>query len=614
MSPSTSSDQHRFVVFFPYNYNSVPRSFLIHEDAYVQDLEDAIGNNQNYKRLLENEELYLYKCRDLNLRPSGTLYERAVESLLRDSERMNSCYYLSKYFANGPAPKKDKIDIIVATHSVLESYTSERTMPQISKIRRLPSPSQGIRDEYGIKQCTDEKRGVHIHRPAFNYGPPTALFNHSLARLKHRLQHLDKQAELEPEDYRELALRYRFGTLVGTNISSRYKTESGTAQPNAAWDDAVRIVMEVKNEDGLRGNATLQAIISYSKILSQNKYKKYVERSNCPVVLLGIMGSRLEISTAIFTNGIYIDKLLSEELYLDAWQAEKVLRLGRIFMAVSLASSELREYYVKLEHNIRWAPRTVSTAHQFPNPLPTEGQDIAPLTYLGKLSQMGELVNEGDNEEVQQERRSALYRAKMSRDGSDDEVDVVVKFTAHYHEDAHQMLAEEQLAPTLHCCIHLVGGMYMVIMDYVEGTSLYFTRKFRDCEKIYRDVERAIKLLSDRDLVFGDLQVQNIIPKPSGGAMLIDFDWVGKHKESRYPASWNIDERWAPGLTATPNAARWWSDISSRETWKIVQAGMRVEMDALHAMQKLKQSYAVSRAVVLHYDSNNAGFLDIHCL
>ncbi|EJC97353.1 uncharacterized protein FOMMEDRAFT_163794 [Fomitiporia mediterranea MF3/22] len=68
----------------------------------------------------------------------------------------------------------------------------------------------------------------------------------------------------------------------------------------------------------------------------------------------------------------------------------------------------------------------------------------------------------------------------------------------------------------------------MVIMDYVEGTSLYFTQEeLRDREKIYNDVERAVKLLHEQDLVFGDLRVQNIVSRPDGGAMLIDFDWYG---------------------------------------------------------------------------------------
>ena len=72
---------------------------------------------------------------------------------------------------------------------------------------------------------------------------------------------------------------------------------------------------------------------------------RYVARSNFPVILIDLMGTRLEVSTAIFTNGIYSDKLLSEEFCIDAWQSTTVLRVGRIFKALSLALAELREYY-----------------------------------------------------------------------------------------------------------------------------------------------------------------------------------------------------------------------------------------------------------------------------
>ena len=60
-------------------------------------------------------------------------------------------------------------------------------------------------------------------------------------------------------------------------------------------------------------------------------------------------------------------------------------------------------------------------------------------------------------------------------------------------------------------------------------------------------MNRAIGLLHERDLVFGDLRPKNILPKPSRGAMLIDFDWVGKHEVHRYPASWNKNTQ-APGM------------------------------------------------------------------
>ena len=246
------------------------------------------------------------------------------------------------------------------------------------------------------------------------------------------------------------------------------------------------------------------------------------------------MGSRLEISTAIFTDGVYADKLLSEDFYIDARQFEIVMRVGRIFKALVIAIAELREYYETVALNLNpWS----AIKHLYPDPLPLQGFDIPRLNYIGKLTHAGELLDAQDTEIVKEERPYALYRAKMIRDEPGDEVDVVVKFTVHYHEKAHRTLAEKELAPALHFCIPLVADMYMVIMDYVDSVPLFCVQGPRDNQKIYNDVEEAINLLHEHDLVFGDLRVQNIVPKPGGGAMLIDFDWVGRHEVDRYPAS-----------------------------------------------------------------------------
>ena len=132
---------------------------------------------------------------------------------------------------------------------------------------------------------------------------------------------------------------------------------------------------------------------------------------------------------------------------------------------------------------------------------------------------------------------------------SDEEVDVVVKFTVRYHERAHRILAEGQLAPALHFCIPLIGDMYMVIMDYVEGMPPFDHRVSGDRRQgVYNDMQRALNLLHEKNLVFGDLRAPNVIVKTGGGTMLIDFDWVGEHQVDRYPASWNNDGRWAPGV------------------------------------------------------------------
>ena len=46
---------------------------------------------------------------------------------------------------------------------------------------------------------------------------------------------------------------------------------------------------------------------------------------------------------------------------------------------------------------------------------------------------------------------------------------VVVKFCERYGEDAHRALADAGLTPRLHYCSKVVGGVYMVVMDFGDG-------------------------------------------------------------------------------------------------------------------------------------------------
>ena len=91
------------------------------------------------------------------------------------------------------------------------------------------------------------------------------------------------------------------------------------------------------------------------------------------------------------------------------------------------------------------------------------------------------------------------------------------------------MLAAEGLAPKLHYCAMVVGGVYMVVMDCVEGVPLWCAQIPSDYSTILNDLQRAMETLHRSNLVFGDLRIQNILLKGEGGAMIIDFDWAGEH-------------------------------------------------------------------------------------
>lgn len=248
------------------------------------------------------------------------------------------------------------------------------------------------------------------------------------------------------------------------------------------------------------------------------------------------MGTRIEISTAIYIGGVYADKLIAQELYIDAFQANSVLRLGRMCRALRLCYNDLKEYYRTL--NVKATP---TTRHLYPNPLPAEGYDPVPaLTYLCKLSHGGiciPVIQEGSNEQEDTERPYAIYRAKMTN--SDGELDVVVKFTATYNEKAHQLLVTKQLAPRLHYFARLVGGHCMVVTDYVVSLPLSDCPEQKNYLDVLKRVESAVQVLHGENLVFGDLRPQNIVLHPEEGAMLIDFDLAGMHGVDRYPATFD---------------------------------------------------------------------------
>ncbi|KAL5532635.1 hypothetical protein ACEPAF_4409 [Sanghuangporus sanghuang] len=594
MSSNTTQKSACYIVYMPYEIKSVTQHssypdtypFRVPEGDYVGDLKKAIRDHPDLNRHLGDDQLILLKCGSLSVLPANTCYNRALEWLREHADkeeiRMQGGLLLTDYFGNGPAPPKCKvIDVIAVTDSILESrdvvyalpdiHASKVTKDRLSQLdgmKRFPSPSEGVKSEEKIKGWANDNTGVHTHRPVANYGPPTALFHPALARLRHRLRHLDQIEEpsaeyfvwahkfiqvcndgFKKEKLMEGELKQIINALIGEDASWQQYLQDKTAKPDAVWGQIIRAILELKNVDGVGGNPILQATLDYAHILfhaqAQAQNRNCVVWSNWPIILIGIAGSRLEISTAVFTDGIYSDKLLSEDFYIDAWQSETVLRVGRIFKALSLAIGELREYYEPFSEGLEME---ATIAHMYPNPLPCEGYHIPRLTYIGKLSHIGELLDEKDKKAVRLERPYALYRARMIQDGSDDEVDVVVKFTVRYHEQAHRILEQKELAPRLHSCIPLVGDMYMVIMDYIKNTSLYLTKP-EDPGKVLSDVKTAVDLLHAQDLVFGDLRVQNIVLKPKGKAMLIDFDWVGKHNVDRYPASWNKDAgKWSPSV------------------------------------------------------------------
>ena len=110
-------------------------------------------------------------------------------------------------------------------------------------------------------------------------------------------------------------------------------------------------------------------------------------------------------------------------------------------------------------------------------------------------------------------------------------VQVIVKFTHSYSKEAHSLLADASLAPVLrHCAYEEDVGMWVVVMDYIEGGADW-TELSSECAESLR---MAVQTLHEKNIVFGDLRTPNVLALEDK-VMVIDFDWAGRAGSARYP-------------------------------------------------------------------------------
>jgi len=256
------------------------------------------------------------------------------------------------------------------------------------------------------------------------------------------------------------------------------------------------------------------------------------------VVLLAIAGSRLVVSVAIFADSIYAEELLSLDLRLGPFGSENVFRVARVFLAIKKCMKRLRRLYGRLK-----ASTTPSPGALWPNPTPdppTDARDLwTTLEFFSKLDHtLGTPIDQTAIDE--DNKRHGLYLARTRIEPDTPMVEVLVKFVPTYNELAHTTLASNDppLAPTLHSCNRVIGGMYMVVTQYIRSPSLLTTPPASSRGAIERDITRALLLLHEKDLVFGDLWEGNVLYSQADGgrAFLVDFDRVGRDREGVYPA------------------------------------------------------------------------------
>ena len=116
---------------------------------------------------------------------------------------------------------------------------------------------------------------------------------------------------------------------------------------------------------------------------------------------------------------------------------------------------------------------------------------------------------------------------------------VVVKFSRKYGLNAHEKLAESNLAPEVISHETLAGGWNAVVMKKVDGTAVsYLTSVSQETKNGLKEV---LRVLHSANFVHGDLRPQNILVTGDQHVCVIDFDWAGLAGEAHYPSDINLD-------------------------------------------------------------------------
>ncbi|PCH35651.1 hypothetical protein WOLCODRAFT_166391 [Wolfiporia cocos MD-104 SS10] len=269
--------------------------------------------------------------------------------------------------------------------------------------------------------------------------------------------------------------------------------------------EAAPVFLKYEDEaDRVSTEPCMQAAFRYARFYIKHG-KGLLDYWCCPSFTLAITGSALQVSAVALVDDMLVQELTLPLLLKDS--PPHFLYTARVLNALKVCIPQLCSFYENLEEPV---PRSIG--HLLPTSHPTR-----------------------------------MPKGKMFAE-TNQKVKVVVKFVNQYGKRGHELLAKEGLAPALHYFAPLGGGIYVIVMDFVTGGTIFEAKSESLSPDILTDIERAVNLLHTNHLVFGDLRQPNVmvVKREDGrhGAMLIDFDWCGEHGEARYPIQLNKDIDW----------------------------------------------------------------------
>ncbi|KAI0090497.1 hypothetical protein BDY19DRAFT_1055504 [Irpex rosettiformis] len=573
---STSSSQSWIVFYYVLGTLQPPRDITISPNDYVDTLIREIRRDfgLHTKTVLElfkvdrglfDNELKEIKDEAEELlrdsKPKALRSIHRVEECFSDSDGKPSVIVRTRTGAR-PVPDDEAVgraDVLSPLRSEVqaEQYNNEREELAANILKDYESPSQASRLSSWIKkQVGINAKPIYNGRSYELLPPPIVIAHPAFARFlalqsgcsssalplssseMHRAYEFYKVSlnfySNEGERQKELRDTLKIlGQLVFYDVSLFFNSDKQSFRPDGSITTQVTLpgakhavvvicLQELKNEVGEGGTDPIrQAEYNYQVLVSSKEYADVRKVSCCPMILLVVAGPNIWVYGAAFMGSRFLTECLGSCYVVQALSAssEQVTRLAWLLRALEVSCQELLDYYSTLS----FEDTTLSWRPHFDKYQKEDGTKVE-LVYLRQLA-----ANYASK---------PLYEAHIKGNPSDR---VVVKFTSTYSRQAHELLAQAQLAPALQFCEQVpeVGNLYVVIMDYVKHDVGALFHPAALCE--------AVNLLHKNDLVHGDLRRPNVLVV-GNEVRLIDFDWSGKSGEVRYPETILLEHEWHPDV------------------------------------------------------------------
>ncbi|KAJ3478245.1 hypothetical protein NLI96_g9900 [Meripilus lineatus] len=524
------------------DYNAEPGT------AFLWKARDYLLVDALYRKVRE-KPVYMFDFCD-----SVDPHERII-SILQPSESDDLTFIITY------VPRAQQVSQVPATQADSEKTEHYHYLEMVKNFatlclaaRDLPTPSSACkpssyltnqRSEYAL---LDGREGGHpsdrstMANPIELYHPAFALFRsivedseskvpddlvRETAKLRRHLSNVESE-----EDPRHDVIEASFPNLFQTPFRISVNADSpdlAALCPTGLIDEAALCVVDIKAELGDSGDPALRGSFQYRQFWLQEKPQS-VHNAACPSFIVGVAGPWLVVLGAVFTDGVIVQRL-SDYMWLGCSRVldDRNMVITRTLYALRCALKALKTYYQDLEFT-----------HEILN-----RQRFFPFVTLYIDPETKEEVKFNFVDKMQHDQTCVTFLAIRERDAQR----IVVKFAARYGKQGKctSIWRKKQLAPALLYCGPVVqgsggfGDLRMVVMDYIDGQTLFRIYKGQDLpNSVFDKIQESLDILHDGGYVFGDLRRPNVMLMNGEGPLesrirFIDFDWAGKEGEVRYP-------------------------------------------------------------------------------